>query len=255
MQQPPRKTPAQPAGATWQQQRAGKLPPGRAFTLLELLVVISIICVLAGLLLPALGSAKSMAWKSSCLSNLRQLGLATNQYVSDWNEVLPRPTATPNDHASWFYAIDCYLGSVNAADSIDAARKTALIKQDPIWNTFDTAARVNQRTYKMNKKLLGNSSQTVTGDISGWNPAWRRISEISKPSTTVLIFDGRCESTTSTADKARFDGWEPYAAPRHKNGTNVLFIDGHAKWHREKAQSGGTGWEVDQTSLDWWVER
>ena len=227
----------------------------RPFTLIELLVVVAIIGVLGGVLLPALGNAQKTAVKSSCASNLKQLGLATNLYGGDWNDVLPRPTATPNDHASWFYALDYCLFAVNASDNIDLARKRALVKQDPIWNTFDPATRDNCRTYKMNKKLLGSSSQSVTGDISGWSPNWRRLNGIARPTTTVMFFDGRCESTTSTADKARFDGWEPYVAPRHNNGANVLFVDGHVKWHKDKAQTGGTGWQVDQTSLDWWVDR
>lgn len=55
------------------------------FTILELLIVISIIGILAGLLLPALGAARDRAHSISCIGNMKQLGLAYFNYCSDWN--------------------------------------------------------------------------------------------------------------------------------------------------------------------------
>jgi len=61
------------------------------FTLIELLTVIAVIAVLAALLLPVLMRARESARQSNCLSNLRQIGMAFEQYVSDWDETFPVP--------------------------------------------------------------------------------------------------------------------------------------------------------------------
>jgi len=73
----------------------------RAFTLVELLVVIAIIAILAALLLPVLGKAKQRAQTASCLNNLKQLQLSYSMYVDDNNDYLPPNEAIPNLDISW----------------------------------------------------------------------------------------------------------------------------------------------------------
>src|SRR5438034_10320269 len=74
------------------------------FTLIELLVVIAIIVLLAALLLPALAAAREAGRKASCLSNLRQIGIALHAYASDSDGKIPYgPKAPPFTSPSDFY--------------------------------------------------------------------------------------------------------------------------------------------------------
>jgi prepilin-type N-terminal cleavage/methylation domain-containing protein/prepilin-type processing-associated H-X9-DG protein len=70
---------------------------GRAFTLVELLVVISVIALLMGILMPALGKARNVAKRISCQSNLRQIGVGFRAYLDDNSDIFPPACAFPWD--------------------------------------------------------------------------------------------------------------------------------------------------------------
>ncbi|MEM9418606.1 MAG: DUF1559 domain-containing protein [Planctomycetota bacterium] len=87
----------------------------RAFTLIELLVVISIIALLIGILLPALGAARSSARDMQCLSNLRQIGIGLYGYAQDYKDVLPISyfdgSGTAADQTDWVVQIASYMNN------------------------------------------------------------------------------------------------------------------------------------------------
>src|SRR5436309_3953243 len=89
----------------------------RGFTLIELLVVIAIIAILAAILFPVFAQARDKARQTSCLSNIKQLGMALIQYVQDYDEVLPHHAADYADFMSpaagpnWARSIQPYARS------------------------------------------------------------------------------------------------------------------------------------------------
>jgi len=84
------------------------------FTLIELLFVIAIIAILASLLLPALGRAKGRSQQISCNTRLKQIGMASVQYVNDFNGYWPIKTSPPSGSSIWsdfwFTKLSGYMG-------------------------------------------------------------------------------------------------------------------------------------------------
>src|SRR5579862_7266477 len=88
----------------------------RAFTLIELLVVIAIIAILAAILFPVFARAREAARKTACLSNMKQLGLASQMYKQDYDETYPDSRDTWFDGPpplSWYQepGIPTYFGA------------------------------------------------------------------------------------------------------------------------------------------------
>lgn len=78
------------------------------FSLIELLVVVAIIGILAGLLLPTLARAKGKAKAIKCLNNLKQMGLSTEMYAEENNDWLP---GNQHNLPSWLYSLTRYNGT------------------------------------------------------------------------------------------------------------------------------------------------
>jgi prepilin-type processing-associated H-X9-DG protein/prepilin-type N-terminal cleavage/methylation domain-containing protein len=211
-----------------------------AFTLVELLVVIGIIALLISILLPSLSRAREMGKSIKCLSNLRQLGMATVSYANEHKTYLPYPTTTQGEECLWFNCVDPYLQKLSPANGrtgVAANREYSPFKQCVVYDEFEgginTSGAQNKlkeyaRTYKMNSHLRHN------------NPASQmKVTELREPTAVVLYGDGMSLDQGGPVD----DQWESgqfsfelddktQAGPalRHLKGANISFCDGHAEF-------------------------
>jgi prepilin-type N-terminal cleavage/methylation domain-containing protein len=182
----------------------------RAFTLLELLVVISIIGILAALLLPALTQAKEKGKRTSCLNNLRQVNLAIHLYADDWSDslpVLPNPNPYPNGVGAYYkQLVKGYLGLKGPASP---SEKVFICPSDrTLWQQQGHAFT----SYTFNGYEVGtNAIPRITG---------QRLSAIRSPVKAVLAGEWT----------AFFGGsWHPFRAYDYPDAINVVaFVDGHA---------------------------
>jgi prepilin-type N-terminal cleavage/methylation domain-containing protein/prepilin-type processing-associated H-X9-DG protein len=120
--------------------------PRRAFTLIELLVVIAIIAILAAILFPVFAQAREKARQTSCLSNLKQIGLGAVMYAQDYDEVFPGNMTANNVATShWFVLLPPYiqraqgtLGGFGLDNASAAGGVYVCPSADPSENYIDT---------------------------------------------------------------------------------------------------------------------
>lgn len=189
----------------------------RAFTLIELLVVLAIVVVLASLLAPALGRAKSQAYNTACVSHLRQLGIATRAYADDNQERLPsaeilptRPIDPGNPLPRICDVLASYVGRAGGTNGggptifrcpLDKAGRFDAEGSSYEWNAELNGQRVDETRTDGAFLLLerGNPAAGVTNFVVTF-----------PPHTTPLLLD---------YDKV-------HARPAGP-GKNVVFMDGH----------------------------
>ena len=133
----------------------------QAFTVVELLIILIIFGILVGIVVPVLAIAKNKAQQIACASNLRQLYIAFEEYITDNNGLLPRSnnSNTSKDGTKiciaevWFKAIDNYLivsQLPSKRDIISPEERLLRVKQDPTFTTVSFSKQDTTRTIKMN---------------------------------------------------------------------------------------------------------
>jgi prepilin-type N-terminal cleavage/methylation domain-containing protein len=154
----------------------------KGFTLIELLVVIAIIAILAGILFPVFAKARERARMLRSMSNIRQLGMAVQQYSNDYNESFPGwmnegTEAQPKYvHNCWDDQIDPFVRSAGVYTNGETGIKSPS-QSGATWNRV--------LTYALNGALIGAYNN---GNVTDWkNPMILSASALSNPSNTILF--------------------------------------------------------------------
>jgi prepilin-type N-terminal cleavage/methylation domain-containing protein len=149
------------------------LPRRRGFTLIELIVAISIVLVLAAIAIPVTSQVTHNSRLSAGVSNLRQIMIATLSFTVDNGKLFPSPMANPDtgQFDEYFYtALTGYMET--GARLTTSGSRFSPIFQDPL-------AAINR----------GDNHFTANRNVMSWNIP-RRITEFSDPSRVVVYFDG-----------------------------------------------------------------
>lgn len=186
------------------------------FTLVELLVVLAVIAVLAALLLPALARAKSKAHNITCLSQLKQLGIATRLYAEDNNARLPAAELLPSNPSNPTQPLPriCDLLAAYAGKAGTNGGPTVFkCPEDKDW-FFEVEGSSYQWNAALNGQRIdfGENNHFQGIIVSNGSVVWQTNGIITHdPVSTPLLLD--------------YDEFHPRPP---KSGKNVVYMDGHA---------------------------
>jgi prepilin-type N-terminal cleavage/methylation domain-containing protein len=165
-------------------------PVENGFTLIELLVVIAIIAILAAMLLPALAKAKEKARQVSCISNFKQIGIATQIYVDDFGGYFPIAsyTDTSGNSIVWTKELGRYLPQQGV--QVTSVENKAFVCPSAKFKDKGTFTNGLSRTCACTGSMLGfnTSGSGLTATLA------RKATPMRFPSDTVLVVDARQES-------------------------------------------------------------
>ena len=165
--------------------RQGFIGRGAAFTLIELLTVIGIVAILAGILLPSFGRVYQQSAQVKTLSNMRQMGAAMMLYVGENNYVLPGRVSNPPDGstpvAKWPQVLKPYLQDMRVYSSPipDAQGKSYKVTDFSLY--MDTTRNYSSYIYN------GMNDMGASATDPNAAPVNIRLNTVSLPAQTILL--------------------------------------------------------------------
>ncbi len=190
----------------------------QGFTLIELLVVIAIIAILAAILFPVFARARENARKSTCQSNLKQIGLAIAQYAQDYDE---RLVLYSNNSQYWTSRLDPYMKNKGVLRC--PTGDWGLCTTNPTGAMYLLTTALGQKASYFYNNLYGPSWTPYYG-MSG-----RAMAEITKPSEIIISGDGQCATVDQFGNVDNINSGSWSGNRRHMEMGNFLYIDGHVK--------------------------